>query len=79
MRRKMIVGALGLILILLGWVLGYKQIPNLRFALLYFMGSFLLAIHTFAVKEYVSFTLNAILTVLSLINLYRSIREARSS
>ncbi len=74
----MIVGVLGLILIVLGWVLGYKQVPNLRLASLYFLGSFFLAIHTFFVGEYLSFTLNAILTVLGLINLYRSLRKVRS-
>jgi len=74
----MIVGVLGLILIILGWVLDYKHVPNLRLALLYFMGSLFLAIHTLAVMEYVSFTLNTILTVLSLVNLYRSIKEMRS-
>jgi len=73
----MIVGVWGLILTVLGWVLGYKQVPNLRLALLYFFGSFFLAIHMFSVREYLSFTLNAILTVLGLINLYRSLRKVR--
>ncbi len=74
-----ILGFAGLILLVLGWIpqtmetmRSKRSAVDMRFALLYFLGSLLLSIYSFLINDLVFVILNAAAAVMALINLYFS-------
>jgi len=76
MRLLEYVGFLGVLAILLAWIpqtaatirSGECDL-NVKFAILYCIGSFLLTVHAFLLKDLPFLTLNGIATIIALVNL----------
>ena len=70
------IGLAGMILILAGWVISFKTIPDIKLSLLYGIGSFLLTIHAYILGDIVFIVLNALATIISVVNVFRWLRKS---
>ena len=74
-------GMLGVVLILLGWVpetlraWREKQVIDIRFALLYTLGSLLLAIHSYNIGDIAFLVLNSVAFLIGLVNTALSLKQ----
>ncbi|RLE60176.1 MAG: hypothetical protein DRJ35_03955 [Thermoprotei archaeon] len=64
-------GLMGMIFILLGWIISFKTIPDPKLSTLYGLGSFLLTIHAYLLGDMVFIVLNALATIISVVNIIR--------
>ncbi|BDR93258.1 hypothetical protein [Vulcanisaeta souniana] len=74
-----IIGILGLISIVVGWVLALGDVPPLRLTIPYLLGSTLLTIYSVLNWDVVFIVLNGAATLLSTMNLVRRVRELKGS
>lgn len=64
-------GLVGMLLILLGWVASFKTIPDPKLSTLYGLGSFLLTLHAYLLGDAIFIALNALATIISVVNIIR--------
>jgi len=70
-----IAGIAGMLLIIAGWLISYKAVPDLRLSALYCAGSALLAYHAFSLGDVVFLVLNTLAVAISFINVVRAARR----
>ena len=78
----MIIGIIGLVLLAIGWFSEVKELIkekrsrlDLRFAVLYSLGSICLVIYSIQLKDTIFLILNSVVAMLSMVSLYYSIRK----
>ena len=78
----MILGIIGLIILVLGWIpqtistIKEKHAKiNKKFGILYVCGSLILVLYAFQIKDIIFMTLNIIIAIMSGITLYYSIKK----
>jgi lipid-A-disaccharide synthase-like uncharacterized protein len=82
----MILGVIGLAFLVIGWIpqtikviKDKKSGIDLRFGALYATGSLLLMIYAIQINDYIFMALNALATLMSVISLFYSVKNARSA
>jgi lipid-A-disaccharide synthase-like uncharacterized protein len=77
-----ITGILGLVCIIIGWVFEAAEIirkkrskVDLKFGSLYVLGSLMLVIYSFQIKDYIFFILNFFVMIMGLISLFFSVKK----
>jgi|TARA_B100001971_G_C17871707_1_gene373586 lipid-A-disaccharide synthase-like uncharacterized protein len=78
----MIIGIAGLVLLAIGWFSEVKEVIkqkksklDLKFSILYTIGSLCLVIYAIQLKDVIFFILNSVVTILSLISLIYSVKK----
>ncbi len=78
------IGLIGLILLAVGWVPETIKVIrdkessiDLRFGVLYSLGSLLLVIYSIQIKDYIFLVLNSLATIMSAVSLYFSAKKAK--
>lgn len=69
------IGYLGLVFIVLGWIISYKSIPDIKLSTFYGIGSLLLTIYSYLNNEQVFLILNGASFALALINVIRHLNH----
>jgi|GEM_PF-1748074 hypothetical protein len=70
------IGYLGLVFIVIGWIISYKTIPDIKLSTFYGIGSLLLMIYSYLNNEQIFFILNGIAFILALINILRYLNHS---
>jgi len=71
---KSLIGFTGMALIVAAWLVSIPERPPLRLSMIYFAGSLLLTIYSILLGDPVFTLLNALASLLSLINAIRALR-----
>lgn len=71
----MLVGLAGMLLIVIAWIVSFKNIPPLSLSILYGVGSALLTLHAYMIGDTIFMLLNLIATLISLVNIIRAVRH----
>ncbi len=70
------VGYLGLVFILIGWIVSYKIVPDIKLSIFYGIGSLLLTLYSYLNNEQIFFILNGTAFIVALINIIRYIKNS---
>jgi len=65
------IGYFGLAFIILGWIVSYKAIPDIKLSAFYAIGSLLLTIYSYLNNEQIFLILNGASFLLAIINIIR--------
>ena len=71
----MFIGLVGMVLIIIAWIVSFKNIPPLSLSILYGAGSALLTLHAYMIGDNIFMLLNLIATLISLVNIVRAVRR----
>ncbi len=70
-----ILGLVGMVLIILGWLASFRTIPDVKLSLLYASGSILLSLYALSLGDLVFTILNIAATIIAVVNIFRWVRK----